>query len=297
MAATDPEVLSGPDSGAPPPVTDSGKTPGGEEKKPETKPDAKAEAKAARDIEREVSELKAQLAEVNQTALHWYNKAQGITKPRDEDDEDRPAKTAKSKTEPDDDEDPEKFVDNLASKGSKALDEYMAKRGYMPGDQVQKLLDQKLGAATAQAQLAAKYPDLEDENSELFKETQKDYQEMVSLDKRFANSPAAVKIAAKSAAARIKASAEIAEAKKPKETEAERRTRIAAQQGDPGRRGGAEFEDEAPGQLTDLQKHMLERFNAAGGGPDIDPEKLMKRMKAGVRMQFVPGRDSQGRFQ
>ena len=294
MAATDPEVLSGPDSGASPPVTDSGKPPGGEEKKPDEKSDAKAEAKAAREHEREVSELRAQLAETNQAALYWHNKAKGVIP---DEDGDEPAKPVKAKAEPDDDEDPEKFVNDLASTGWKALDEYMEKRGYMPGDAVQKLVNGLVGKITSEAQLFAEYPDLRKEDSELFKETQKDFQEMVAMDKSLAKSPAAIRIAAKSAAARLKAKADIAEAGKPKETPAERNARIAAQQGDPGRRGGAEFEDEAPTELDAVTKHMLEKFNSAPG-LDIDPDKLLKRMAGRGFRQMVPiKRAHDGRFQ
>lgn len=300
MAASDPEVLSGPDSGAPPPVADSGAKPGGEEKKTETKseakPDAKAEAKAARDYEAEIARLKAENAEKDQVAIYWHKQAQ---KSQPDDDDDPPAKGAKTakKDEPDEDDDPDKFVNKLTTQGAGAIVELLNKRGFMSAKQVQELVDSRVSAVTRTEQLYAEYPDLRNESSELFKETQKEFGDIIALDKSLKNSPATIKLAVKSAAARLKAAKEIEEARKPKETAAERNARIAAQQGDPGRRGGAEFEDEAPGQLTDLQKHMLERFNAAGGGPDIDPEKLMKRMKAGVRMQYVPGRDSQGRFQ
>jgi len=202
----DPEIVGGPDA-ASPPVPDSGKPPGGEpDKKPDAKAEAKADAKSARDFDREIAEKNRQIEELNQSALHWYNKAKGVTTGKDDGD-DEPAKAAKpAKPEPDEDDEPEKFVNKLATVGSKAIDEYMAKRGYLPAKAIEDIIearvDAKIGSATSHAQLIAKYPDLEDESSELFKETQKDYQEMVSLDKSLAKSPAAIRIAVKSAAAR-----------------------------------------------------------------------------------------------
>lgn len=297
----DPEIVGGPDA-ASPPVPDSGKTPGGEpDKKPDKKPDAKVEAKPdgkpARDYEAELSEKNRQIEELNQSALHWFNKAKGVTTPKDDGD-DEPEKPAKSaKAEPDEDEDPDKFVNKLATVGSKAIDEYMAKRGYMPAKQIEELVEARVSAVTRTEQLYAEYPDLRNEQSELFKETQKDFGEMVAMDKSLSKSPAAIKIAVKTAAARLKAASDIAEAKKPKETEAERRTRIAAQAGDLGRRGGGEFTDEAPTALDDETKDMMRKFNQAGGGPDISEEALLKRMARGPRMVYRPGRDAQGRYQ
>ncbi|MFH1110997.1 MAG: hypothetical protein V1790_17630 [Planctomycetota bacterium] len=297
----DPEIVGGPDA-ASPPVPDSGKPPGGEpDKKPAVKADAKPDGKPARDYETELAEKNRQIEELNQSALHWYNKAQGVTAPRGDEDEPPAKRTKAAPAEPDEDEDPDKFVNKLATVGSKAIDEYMAKRGYLPAkdieETIQARVDAKIGSATSHAQLIAKYPDLENESSELFRETQKDYQEMISLDKSLAKSPAAIKIAVKTATARLKAAFEIAEARKPKETEAERRTRIAAQAGDTGRYGGGEFSDDKPIALDDEAKDMMRKFNQAGGGPDISEEALLKRMARGPRMVYRPGRDTQGRFQ
>lgn len=297
--AVDPEVLGGPDSATPPSATDSGAKPGGEAKKEsESKPDGKAEAKATREHEREIAELKTQLAEKDQAALHWYNVAQGVTRPKTDDDDEPGAKPAKPAKVDDDDESPDRFVDKLATLGPKALDEYMAKRGFMSGKQVQELLNGVVGKITREADLYAKYPDLRNEESELFKETQREFQDMVALDKSFAKNPVAVQLAARNATTRLKMAAEIADAKKPKETEAERRARAAAAGGDPGRGGGAEFEDDSPGELSPMAKDMLAKMNQAGGGPDIDPDKLLKRMAGRGFRQMVPiKRDFQGRFQ
>jgi len=147
---------------------------------------------------------------------------------------------------------PEKFVDDLASTGAAAI----GKAGYVTKAEAQRIAAdtaarvsrefigrerQKMGSDT---KILADFPELKDQNSDLYKETAKHYQEAVAMDPNAVKSPVALYLAAKTARATLKAKAAPRrddDDDRP-EPESDRRARANSQDG--RAKGRAEVEDD-----------------------------------------------------
>lgn len=181
------------------------------------------------------------------------------------------------------DDTPEKAVADFASKGAKA----MADRGFVTAKQAQEmavraaekvtreLIGQERQKITTDAQIFQKYPDLNDPNSELFKETRIRFQEAVAFDKGAAKTPAALMLAARAAKEHLDHKKAIAPREDDDfEAETDRRTRAASQDGRAKGRDSVEDPDDTMGsQAKAVAKAMgisdvefIASAKALGGG-------------------------------
>jgi hypothetical protein len=140
---------------------------------------------------------------------------------------------------------PEKLIDEFAASGVAAL----SKRGFITAKDAQKIAvdtalrvtqeligreRQKMGT---DAQIKQEFPDLWDQNSDLFKETAKHYQKAVAMDPNATKSPAALYLAAEAARAslgrRTPAREDHEYEERGREREDDRRARATAQDNRP----------------------------------------------------------------
>lgn len=110
---------------------------------------------------------------------------------------------------------PEKLVDDLAAEGVKAL----GRRGFITAADAQKmavevaskvtreLIGRERQKLTTDAQIMAEFPDLRDQNSDLFKATAVRYQRAVAMDPNAKKTPAALFLAAEAARESLRAKA------------------------------------------------------------------------------------------
>jgi hypothetical protein len=190
--------------------------------------------------------------------------------------------------EPDKDEEIEDdtdVADDFAANGIQAL----VKRGVLTKREAQEMVREEARRIAREeversreslirdAELARQYPELANEQSELFKRTQAIYQEMTQREPSLKNSAQTLPMAARLAKAEL-----IAEGRQDA-----RQDRIMRQSGDRGyssRYGG--FDDDS-NELSPTQRAIIERFNASGEA-EISEEGYRKRAQS-VKMGGIRG--------
>lgn len=193
------------------------------------------------------------------------------------------------------------LVDALSSGDDKQVRQALKQRGFVPADEIEALVERKVhgarGAATREAQLVGDYPDLKDEDSELYKATAQAYKE---LDKAGVKGDMLLDLAADRAAARLGIQRGTATAKSRRrsdddepeprrrarerddegepETEAERVERVAAQSGVRSKARASTVRDD---DLTIEQKMIARKFG-------ISEDAYRKRAARGVSISGIP---------
>lgn len=215
----------------------------------------------AADFQKQIDDLKEQVAEGQRTAQYWADKAKAG--------EPKPAPTPK--------EDDEDILEVLTTKGGKGFDELLAKRGYVRKEEVDATVNAKAATLAKEAELIGRFPDLKKKDSDFFKATAGHYGDLVK-----AGTPQhlAMEIAAEKAELEFLRSGKI---KMPDteptaaQKEATRLRRIAAQAGNDSARpaAGADPDDE---ELTPEQKRIAD-------GMGVSHEAYAKRAKSGVSMR------------
>lgn len=238
-----------------------------------------------------IAQLERSNTELSQSERHWADRFAEATRGKGgepEGDEPEPKTPAAAKEE-DDFSDPAKFVDALSTKGPKTIAAYLKKEGYITAAEAEKLSEKTAKQAVAvarrsmeqNAELVGKHPELNDESSPLFKETQKIYGEMVKRDPELKKSNAALITAADLAAALIKLR-DGAGRRKPgaddeDDTESERTRRIRQQSGDRSRRSAAAFDDTDDDSMTESQRTIAERLGLSADAYKDERKKLRAR--------------------
>jgi hypothetical protein len=228
-------------------------------------PAAAAPAVDTTDYQRQIDELKEQVAESQRTAQFWAQKAaNGAPAP------------AAPKTDDGDDDD---VLEAITTGGAKGFDALAQKRGFVRRNEVEQLIETRATTLTKEQALLNEYPDLKSKNTEFFKATAINYGNLV---KSGTPQPVAMELAAKQTelefirAGKIKMNG--SDPSKD-EKEAARLKRIAAQASPSGssRPAPSDEEDE---ELTPQQKHIADAMG-------ISHEAYAKRAKGGVAMRGV----------
>lgn len=237
------------------------------------------EQKIAR-LERENGEFKSK-AEENErkakeheeSAKFWHERAKGSA-PANRDGQERP----KPQDDPEDDN--TDFL-ALAAQGPKAVKNWLKAQGMVTRAEAEAMTNAKATQLMRQAEIVRNHPELNDQQSDFFKETTAEYQK---LKARGIAELDALELAADRVALTRKAKAGDGEGDngdkgdkgkgngRGKETDEERRARAKAQNGD-GRRGAAAEESD---ELDDNQKRIAEAFG-------ISEDAYKKRAKEGVQ--------------
>jgi hypothetical protein len=222
---------------------------------------AAAPAIDAAAFQRQIDELKEQVAEGQRTAEFWANKAKANG---------APAPAAATEEEPD-------VLEAITTGGAKGFDALAKKRGFIQRDEVESLINQRAASLTEEQQLIQEYPDLKKKDSEFFKATAVAYGKLVKdgVPQSVAMGTAARQVELdfiKTGKVKLPGGEPTAA-----EKETTRLARIAAQSGDGGRRGAAPPSEEDD-TLTPQQKHMIQQMG-------ISEEAYIKRAKAGVNMK------------
>lgn len=198
----------------------------------------------------EAESLRRELRESRESERYWAAAARGNgarpeAQPEVDDgpdpsefiDEELPAAGAEEDT-------PAKFVDDLAAKGVEAI----TKRGLVTRQEARRiateaaitvsrqLIGRERQAMTTDHVLSTEFPELKDQNSELFKETSVRYQKAVAMDPSAMKSPAALYLAAQAAKEALKSRAPRRGADDDydgEERESDRRQRASSQDGRP----------------------------------------------------------------
>lgn len=205
------------------------------------------------------------LQEARQSEQAWANfhRAGGkLPEPAAEPKEDLDSSEFLDVEDPDGSDDtPEKLVNDFASKGVSAL----KARGFVTAADAQRIAveagkrvaEQMIGRErqkmTTDAQIMSEFPELKDQNSELFKATAVRYQKAVAMDANAKKTPAALYLAAEAARESLKRTAPAPRAGETEE-EADRRHRAASQDGRTRGRGAADEPDE---MLGDEAKQII----------------------------------------
>jgi len=217
-------------------------------------------------LQKEINDLKEQVAESNRTAQFWADKAKAT------------AATPASPLHPDDEEEDDEtdVLEAITTNGVKGFDSLAAKRGYMKRDEVENLINQRATVLTKEQDLLNEYPDLKKKDSEFFKATAVNYGALVRSGTPNA---VAMELAAKQTELEFLRSGKM---KIPGEAEKERREaarleRVAAQSGENGRRP-APGSDETDTELTVQQKKIADAMG-------VSYEAYAKRAQAGVAMR------------
>ncbi len=263
------------------PNGDPGKDPqsGGDADKGKGKDDSAA-------LRAEIETLRKTNQTLSDSERYWADraKANGNGDDEDEDDE-KPAKKGKEPAPADDDDDdPAKFVDELSSKGPKAIAAYLKKKGYVTAAEASeiatKTAKQAVKAAresmTHDVELSRDYPDLQDPESELFKETSKIYKGMLKRDPKLKDSSAALLMAAENAKLKLQIEGK-GKSNSEDDAEKDRQRRIREQGGDRGRRGSADFDDGDDDRMGPEAKSIA----AALGVSDKDYLASKKALRGG----------------
>lgn len=220
--------------------------------------------------------LLKQLEELKSSERYWADKAKA---------DGAGGKTGKGgKTDEDDDDaepaeiDPAKLIDELGSKGIKALRErglitakeakelIRKEAAKIAGDLVAEAIGKERKHMAVDAELTRKFPDLADANSELFRRTAQVMKEEFGDDREMLRNPKALMSAARTAAAELKA--ERGESRRGKggeddQDEAERLERVRRQSGDRGRRGTGFDDQDGEGALTPIQREVAKRMGVS----------------------------------
>jgi hypothetical protein len=215
------------------------------------------------DWQRQIDELKEQVAEGQRTSQYWADKAKAGT----------PAAppAAAEEEEPD-------VLEAITTGGAKGFDALASKRGFIRKSEVEALIDSKASSLTKEQELIAEYPDLKNKKSDFFKDTAVEYGNLI---KQGTPAVVAMEMAAQRAelahmrAGKIKPPGSVPT---PAEKEATRLKRVAAQAGaGSGARPAAATEDDDEG----LTPEQIRVADAMG----VSHEAYAKRAKAGVSMK------------
>lgn len=222
----------------------------------------------AKAMQEQIDELKASLGEKDQAITYLTEKVNA-----------KPAAPAKQEAQTEEDDDTD-VLDLLTSKGSKGLEDLLAKRGFVKRDQAETIVNAKATELAKERELMEQYPDLGNKSSEFFKTTAGHYGELVK-------SGVAPALAMEMAAERTElALIRAGKMKTPQQKkddekaqrEQDRRARASAQSGDRGTRATAEAEEDE--DLTPEQKHIARSMG-------ITEEAYKARAKQGVSMKGV----------
>jgi len=222
---------------------------------------------------KEYDALKKQNEELAESERYWAGQAKARPKPETDDTDDEPDQQDDAAGKPDitDDDTPEKFTDELSTKGMQAL----IKRGVLTrkeaeslfrkvaAEEAEKVVGRAVRHLSTDAQMVREYPDLNDAKSPLFKKTGEVFQEMVAEDPALKKSPAALKLAARTAKLQLDLESRQnghetrdRDTDDDREQSRDRQRRIDAQNGDRGRGARSDIEDEDPG-LSPMQRKFL----------------------------------------
>lgn len=150
-------------------------------------------------LQARLDKLEKQNRELAESERYWAERAKSGKSADPEPDEDEIP-------QPEDiDISPDKFLEELEAKGPKAILEVVKKAGFVPASEAkamaERIADKRLQAERTriqqEGQIYREFPDLADEQSDLYKETARVFKEMVEEDPALANSTAAFKSAAR----------------------------------------------------------------------------------------------------
>jgi hypothetical protein len=222
-------------------------------------------------------------------ARYWHEKAQQSAA--------APAVPAKKEAK---EENPSDFIEQLTERGSAAIDDLLAERGYVRKEEVEARITHARNQVTVESALARDYPDLQDSESEFFKETAAQYQTLIAETPELKGNPRTMRLAAKLAAAEFgDAEPERKAPKKGKvvpivedddedddeqedtpENRETSRVRRVQSQSVTGRRVRRETGDDDG--LDRVQKGIVANLRAAGA--NITEESLIKRIQGGTKL-------------
>jgi len=216
----------------------------------------------------EVESLRRERDEARQSERFWADRARSgqAIEPAAEPEDDNTSDFIDDVADPVVDGDtPEKLVDEFASQGVGAL----KKRGFITAADAHKLavevaakvsrelIGRERQKMTSDHQIMTEFPDLKDQNSELFKETAKRYQRAVAMDPNAKKTPAALYLAAEGARESLKAKAPAPRPQGDDEPEDDRRQRAASQDARPRGRGDSEASDDMLGpEAMEVMRQM-----------------------------------------
>jgi hypothetical protein len=288
-----------PDMGAP-------YDPDGDPPKPEAaKPALTAEQKELADARKELADAKAQLKEAQVSERYWAQRAKNGNAPEPEPDEDEPedperqAAGSRRQAAADTDEKPEQLLDDLSVSGLKAL----LKRGVITQAQFEEQLEgleerinKRVDARLQQqdswraidTELGTNYPDVwqdskrvargEKPQTEMYRRSAINLQQMVADDPKLKNSPAALLAAVRMA----KKELDLEKKAEAKPVSQNRRERIESQMGERGGSGAGEDELDddqlsptAREIVNNLSKHLT--VKGADGKVSITAEENYRR--------------------
>jgi hypothetical protein len=208
---------------------------------PPVAPPASDAAAAAAATAAETAALRKQIADLSATseenaraAQFWADKARTGVK-------DAGVKEAAADADADVD-----LLELITTKGAKGLDDLMAKRGYVRGDDVDRRVNVKATEIAAETALRTEYPDLDNPESEFFKMTAREFG---ALKDRGLPAPDAMRSAAERTYLRflregkVKTPQQAAEGAKA-QRDADRAARAAAGAGDRGGRAAQGADDD-----------------------------------------------------
>lgn len=223
-------------------------------------------------LARQIELLRQELKQVRESERYWAEMAQRSTKKRAvEPDEDEEEEDESQGDEQEEAEPVERFLDELASSGVKAL----RKRGLVTMEEVQKMIERALSEQRKQlmqdAELVKQYPELMDESSPLFSKAREIYREMVQKDPSLKNSPVALEMAAKLARAEVQGQQRAQDSSSARAAAFER---IGSQR-------RSQNADDGP--LSPAQREIIAKFNR-DGGVRITEEQYRERARRGVNM-------------
>jgi hypothetical protein len=227
--------------------------------------EAKSNAAAAEleALRNENATLKSRGEEAEGAARYWHEQAKGTGAG----DKGKPA-------EADREDDTDLLA--VASKGPKAMKEWLAKEGFVSGEEVDRRVETRAQQIGRETQLGIDYPDLKDKTSEFFKAVAVQYGDLrKTMDAHDAMERACEKV--ELANLRAGKTTPITTGKgKPNDDagDDDRQGRARAQQGDPGRRQSRS----EPG-TDELDAIQLRICKAMG----VSPEAYAKRAKEGVQ--------------
>jgi hypothetical protein len=230
----------------------------------------------------EVETLRRERDEARESERTWYERATGRgaqADPAEPEEEDEP----EPEPEPEPDIDPEKFVDELAKDGLRAL----KRHGVMTRSDVEKLatelaekvagkvMDRRFAGMQSSSKLVTDFPDLNDENSELMKASRPIYRQLFDMNGK-KHSTALMYAAAKAAKTQLDAKAPPPRTRRDEddydryEPEEDRRARARAQGSERGRPAPVHDDDSG-----DLGPEALEICRAM----NVTPEEYVASQK------------------
>jgi hypothetical protein len=237
-----------------------------------------------RDLEKQLKDSNDRAKAAEQSAQFWNQKASATH---------QAAPKAPEKEEPAVD-----LLDVLTSGDSKKFAAEIRKMGFASSDEVEKKVSDARNGARIEGRLSAQYPALARNDTPLFKAAARAYGDMVAEDPSLAGKPTTTMLAARMAAAELRADGkdpdamtdeevdEVTPARpQARETEAARVRRVAAQG---GRRAAAPARGDSAddNELSREQKFIVERFAAAGA--NLTEESYKARVLKGTRLNGIP---------